>query len=219
VDPGIFSVAGLVKLQDAIGGVVRFLDNRLLRLAGLVVSRVQRDNLSRDTESQLRSAFGGLVLSATVPASTKVGEAHARYASVLDYAPCSPGAKAFEALTREIIGHGQDNRSGSASMELLRPTSAPTTVEVETAGGDGPDEAEAEGRGDQHADAQAAPARTRARRRAAPAGKTKARNIRLSDDVHNRLWLLARQRKQRLSAVANELLDKTLPRWELKRQG
>jgi hypothetical protein len=104
-------------------------------------------------------------------------------------------------------------------MELLRPTSAPTAVEVETATGDGPDEAEAEGRGDQHADAQATPARTRARRRAAPAGKTKARNIRLSDDVHDRLWLLARQRKQTLSAVANELLDKALPRWELKRQG
>jgi hypothetical protein len=40
----------------------------------------------------------------------------------------------------------------------------------------------------------------------------------LSDDVLGRLWLLARQRKQTVSAVANELLDKTLPRWELKRQ-
>lgn len=112
VDPGIFSIAGLVKLQDAIAGVVKFLDNPALRLAGLAVSRAQRDNLSRDTESQLRSAFGPLVFDATVPASTKIGEAHARYLSVMDYAPGSPGAKAFEALTREIIGHGQDNWAG-----------------------------------------------------------------------------------------------------------
>src|SRR5512144_3244933 len=97
---------------------------------------------------------------------------------------------------------------GVASMELLRPT-AP--AEVEPTASDTPDEPEAEGRGDQPADAPAAPSRARTRRRTAPVGKTKARNIRLSDDVHDRLWLLARQRKQTLSAVANELLDKTLP--------
>jgi hypothetical protein len=33
-----------------------------------------------------------------------------------------------------------------------------------------------------------------------PAGKTKARNLRLMEDVHDRLWLLARQRKQSVSA-------------------
>jgi predicted transcriptional regulator len=48
--------------------------------------------------------------------------------------------------------------------------------------------------------------------------KTRARNIRLSDDVHDRLWLLARQRKQTVSAVADDLLNKALPRWEVKRQ-
>lgn len=108
LDPGIFALAGLVKLQEVIGGVVRHLDNPTLRLAGLVVSRVQRDNLSRDTEAQLRSAFGDLVLKTTIPASTKIGEAHARYTSVLDYAPGSPGSKAFDSLTAEIIAHGAD---------------------------------------------------------------------------------------------------------------
>jgi chromosome partitioning protein len=112
VDPGIFSIAGLVKLQEAVSGVVRFLDNPALRIAGLVVTRVQRDNLSRDTEGQLRGAFGDLVFETTIPASTKIGEAHARYLSVLDYAPRSPGAKAYEALTREITNHGKDERTG-----------------------------------------------------------------------------------------------------------
>jgi hypothetical protein len=41
--------------------------------------------------------------------------------------------------------------------------------------------------------------------------------VHLSDDVHDRLWMLARQRKTTVSAVANDLLDKALPRWEVKR--
>jgi chromosome partitioning protein len=113
VDPGIFAIAGLMKLQEAIAGVVKFLDNPTLRLAGLVVNRVTRDNLSRDTEAQLREAFGPLVFKTTVSTSTKIGEAHARYQSVLDYAPGSTGAKAFEVLTREIIEHGQVIGSGN----------------------------------------------------------------------------------------------------------
>ena len=112
VDPGIFALAGLVKLQESIAGVRRHLDNPTLELAGLVVSRAQRDNLTRDTEAQLRQAFGGLVMKTTVPTSIKIGEAHARYTSVLDYAPDSPGAKAFDSLTAEILGHGASNRNG-----------------------------------------------------------------------------------------------------------
>ena len=97
-----------------------------------------------------------------------------------------------------------------ASMELLRST-------VPAADDDGQAD-EGEGRGDASGDSSTAPKRAR-RVRTAPAGKTKARNIRLSDDVHDRLWLLARQKKQTVSAVVNDLLDKGLPRWEVKRQG
>jgi hypothetical protein len=96
-------------------------------------------------------------------------------------------------------------------MELLRPTAA-----AEAPGSAGPDDAGDEGRGDGVQEPEAPKPR---RKRPAPAGKTKARNIRLSDDVHDRLWLLARQRKQTVSAVADDLLNKALPRWDLKRLG
>ena len=43
-----------------------------------------------------------------------------------------------------------------------------------------------------------------------PPGKTKARHLHLTEDVHDRLWFLARQRKQSVSAVANDLLDRAL---------
>jgi hypothetical protein len=104
---------------------------------------------------------------------------------------------------------------GAASMELLRPTAPAEAPDDRPAP---PDNVEAEGHDDQAGEAQSPPSRIR-KKRLAPTGKTKARNLRLTEDVHDRLWLLARQRKQSVSAVANDLLDRALPRWELKRQG
>jgi chromosome partitioning protein len=115
VDPGIFSLAGLAKLQEAVALVVRYLDNAALRIVGLVLTRTRRDNISRDVEAQLRATFGALVCETAVPDNTKIGEAHARFMSVLDYAPRSLGATAYEALTREIIAHGQRTQDGLGS--------------------------------------------------------------------------------------------------------
>jgi chromosome partitioning protein len=114
VDPGIFSLSGLVKLQGAVAEVVKFLDNAELRLTGLVLTQARGDNLTRDVEAQLRATFGALVCQTTIPQSVKIGEAHARYTSVLDYAPRSPAARAYEALTREMMAHGEAHRTGIA---------------------------------------------------------------------------------------------------------
>jgi hypothetical protein len=103
-------------------------------------------------------------------------------------------------------------------MELLKPTvpiadrhalpdDAAATVETET---------ESESRGESGPESPQASPKAR-RRRSAPTGKTKPRNVHLTDDVHDRLWMLARQRRTTVSAVANDLLDKALPRWEVKR--
>lgn len=107
VDPGIFSLAGLVSLQGAVGEVVRELDNAELRISGLVLTRTGRDNCSRDVEAQVRATFGAQVCKASIPISTKINEAHSRYLSVIDYAPKSAGALAYVELTREIITHGE----------------------------------------------------------------------------------------------------------------
>ena len=107
VDPGIFALSGLGTLREAVAEVARHLDNRALRLGGLVLTRTQRDNITRDVEAQLRGTFGELVFRTTIPSTTKIGEAHARFLSVLDYAPRSSGAQAYKALVSEIISHGQ----------------------------------------------------------------------------------------------------------------
>src|SRR4051794_37582105 len=105
---------------------------------------------------------------------------------------------------------------GTASMELLRPT-APPAEPPDDPNPIAPQD-DAEGRGDQAPESRQ-PSKRPPSGRPASTGKTKARNLHLSDDVHDRLWLLARQRRTTVSAVANDLLDKALPRWKMEREG
>lgn len=115
VDPGVFSLAGLAKLQAAVGQAARALDNRALRISGLVLTQVQANNLCRDIEQELRSSFGTLVHKTVIPASVKIGEATARFKSVLDWAARSPGALAYRALAKEVLKNATSKRSGHGS--------------------------------------------------------------------------------------------------------
>jgi hypothetical protein len=81
-----------------------------------------------------------------------------------------------------------------------------------------------EGRGVDQRAADAVAAATssapRARRkRPAVSTKTTGRKLHLPDDVHDRLWLLARQRRTTVSTVAAEILDRNLPRFKVEREG
>jgi hypothetical protein len=60
------------------------------------------------------------------------------------------------------------------------------------------------------------------RKKAAPASaneKVEGRRLYLSEDVHFRLKLLAYQRGQKISEVAQEVLDRGLPRYDVNRVG
>jgi chromosome partitioning protein len=115
VEPSLFSLSGLGQLQTAVEDVRRYLGNRELRILGLILSRVRRDAVSRDVEARLRADFGKLVFNATIPASVKVEEAHSRFASVIDYAPKSPPAVAFNELVGEVLSHAAKERNGRAA--------------------------------------------------------------------------------------------------------
>ncbi len=115
VDPGLFALSGLGQLQEAVAEVRRYLDNEALRISGLVLTRAQKNNVSRDVEARLRGLFGARVHRATIPTSTKIEEAHSRYQSVLDYAPRSAGARAYAALVGEIIADGRRTQDGTGA--------------------------------------------------------------------------------------------------------
>jgi hypothetical protein len=106
-----------------------------------------------------------------------------------------------------------DRKPGLAPLPatLLRPAPAP---EPEAPLAEAI-EADGQSRGDAPSPAPAA----RARRRRPPAGKVRSRNLHLPDEVHDRLWQLAHQRRQSVSIVATEILDRALPRFRVEREG
>ena len=110
VDVGVLSVLGLVELESAIVDL-RAAYNPPLRLAGLILTRVQRNNLAKDVERQLRERFGPLVFSSTVGLSVKFDEAHSRGMTVMQYAPTSPGAAAYFEIVEGII-NGSGTKAG-----------------------------------------------------------------------------------------------------------
>lgn len=118
--PGLFGVLGLAQLQADVGQVRRFLDNRSLRIGGIVLTMFEKNNVCRDLESQLRNLFGETVLNTRIPRSIKLEESHSRHEPVITYAPKSPAAAAYLALTEEIVsnGIGTKNRNDLAGGNL-----------------------------------------------------------------------------------------------------
>jgi chromosome partitioning protein len=107
VDAGLYSVAGLGRLQETAGQVRKYLDNPGLHISGLVVTRAHHNRATRDIEGQLREAFGPLVHRVVIPHSVRVEEAVARHRTVIEFAPKSPPALAYLELVKEILDHGE----------------------------------------------------------------------------------------------------------------
>lgn len=116
VDAGLYSVAGLARLQATVEDVRRHLDNPTLAIGGLVLTRAHRNRATADLEGQLRAAYGPLVFGAMIPHSVKVEEAHARHLTVLEYAPASAPSKAYQALLTEILDG--DRKQGNPAARL-----------------------------------------------------------------------------------------------------
>lgn len=120
-----------------------------------------------------------------------------------------------------------DKRSG---LKLPSGILAPTTRPEPEAPGDVPEpEAVASGAGqggppEDRPEAEPSPERkTRRRKKSLPAaGESTAvegRRLYLSEGVHFRLRIYAYQRGVKLSEAAEELLDKSLPKWDISRVG
>jgi chromosome partitioning protein len=115
VDAGLYSVAGLGRLQETVDQVRKHLDHAELHITGLVLTRAMANRATRDLERQLRESYGELVYRTIIPHSVKVEESHARHRTVLEHAPKSPAALAFEQLITEVLKHGQTNRHARQS--------------------------------------------------------------------------------------------------------
>jgi chromosome partitioning protein len=114
VDAGLYSVVGLGRLKDTVNQVRTHLDNQTVRIVGLVLTRAHNNRATKDLETQLREVYGPLVHKAVIPHSVRVEEAHARHRTVLEFAPRSTPALAYDRLLTEVLGHGETTGGNAA---------------------------------------------------------------------------------------------------------
>ena len=114
IDAGVYSVAGLVSLQGTVEQVRKYLGNRPLRIAGLLLTRTHNNKATRDLAEQIRAAYGSLVYAASIPHSVRVEEAHARNRSIIEFDPKSAPARAYESFIDEVVRHGESEGNDPA---------------------------------------------------------------------------------------------------------
>lgn len=121
IDPGYFSIMGVQNLEKLLQQVREYMDHRTLRISGVLLTKMQHTNVAREVEKQIRDYFGDLVMKVSIPLNVKVEEAHSRGVSVGDYAPESPGAQAYLAVTEQILAYEHQTNGFGAGVAAPAP--------------------------------------------------------------------------------------------------
>ena len=134
LDPGVYAVLGLVELEGVIAEV-REAYNPALRLAGLLLTKVARNNVCRDVEGGLRDRFGPLVFTRTIPLAPSSRRRHTRGRRSWTTPRSRPGRSPTRRSSEEVIAHGRARAKSGAGPHLAgvleratppRPTPPPT---------------------------------------------------------------------------------------------
>lgn len=121
VDSSTFGALGLVAMEDLVSEV-RDAYNPALKITGLVLTKFSRTVVAQDVEKQLRKRYGPLVCRTVIPLAADVERAASHATTVLELAPASAAAKAYESLVTEVFGNV---RTAKAGRKTQRPSRKP----------------------------------------------------------------------------------------------
>lgn len=93
---------GLLRLYNFLQMVQAKL-NKDIKLTGVILTRWEKSNLSKDISEQIRKMFPDALFNTRIRKNIALAEAPLYATDISDYAPKSNGAKDYEALTKEII--------------------------------------------------------------------------------------------------------------------
>jgi chromosome partitioning protein len=97
-----FALEGLGQLMNTIK-LVKSKLNPTLDVGGVILTMFDtRTNLSRDVAQEVRNFFKEKVFKSIIPRNIRLSEAPSHGLSIKDYDSSSTGAKAYEALSKEI---------------------------------------------------------------------------------------------------------------------
>ena len=84
-----------------------------LEFGGILLTMYDpRLELTYEVEAEVRDFFGDIVFDTVIPRDVAVSEAPSHGLSVLDYAPRSPGTRAYIELCMEVLDHEQGSAIG-----------------------------------------------------------------------------------------------------------
>jgi chromosome partitioning protein len=101
-----YALEGLTQLMKVIQLVQKSL-SPTLELDGVVLTMFDtRTSLAHQVVADVKEHFADKVYSSVIPRNVRLSEAPSYGKFIGDYAPDSPGAKAYEELAREVLSHG-----------------------------------------------------------------------------------------------------------------
>jgi len=97
-----YALEGLTQMIEVIRDVMQARPGRLA-FGGIVLTMHDASlELTTEVEAEVRDFFGEIVFETVIPRDVAVSEAPSHARSVLDYAPRSPGARAYTELCMEV---------------------------------------------------------------------------------------------------------------------
>ena len=107
-----YALEGITQLLQTIR-LVQKLFNPQLKIEGVLVTMYDaRTNLSEEVGQEIRKHFKEKAYKTYIPRNVKLSEAPSSGLSIYDYALNSEGAKAYVALTREVMAADTEKKNG-----------------------------------------------------------------------------------------------------------
>ena len=107
-----YALEGITQLLQTIRLVQKFF-NPKLKIEGVLLTMYDaRTNLSAEVGQEIRKHFKEKTYKTYIPRSIKLSEAPSAGKSIFDYEVASEGAKAYVALTKEVIANNTEEANG-----------------------------------------------------------------------------------------------------------
>lgn len=98
-----YALEGLHQLLTTVDLVRKHLNPRLQVLGAVLTMFDRRTQLSRKVVREVRKTFPGHVFESIIPRNTELAEAPSTGKTILEYDRSSPGARAYEYLSEELL--------------------------------------------------------------------------------------------------------------------
>ena len=122
VQPQYLAAKGMGYLLTTIKKVRRQI-NPILNVEGVLITlKDGRTNVERDTQAELREAYGGIVkiFDIEIPKATKTAESTSKGKSVFAYDKNGKVAEAYSLVAKEVVENGKERKQNESSKDYSR---------------------------------------------------------------------------------------------------